>query len=139
MIKKFSNFQFFFQAYLVIYFLLSLIFLFNSRWSIYSFFLISYSLLPVIFVLSKSKRVILLLATICTLCISYAITLTSSKVIRSFFPPPKILEGKIIGFAQYYGYPFLFDYFFVFEIIFIPIIVIILFSSISKKYVKKNL
>ncbi len=79
-----------------------------------------------------------LIITACVMVISYVLILFSSKIIRSLFLPPKILESKIIGFAQYYGHSFSFDYLFLYAVIFTPIVIIILFDFIFKIYDAKS-
>lgn len=83
----------------------------------------------------KSSKLII---TVCVVSILYLIILASSKIIRSLFSPPEILDSKIIGFAQYNGYSFFFDYLFLYEIIFVPIIVIALLYFVFKIYARKN-
>lgn len=84
------------------------------------------------------RKSLKLIITACVLVVSYIVILFSSKIIRSLFLPPKILESKIIGFAQYYGYSFSFDYLFLYEILITPIIVITLLYFIFKTYDKKS-
>lgn len=84
------------------------------------------------------KKTSKLIITVCVVSIAYLIILSSSKMIRSLFSPPEILDSKIIGFAQYNGYSFVFDYLFLYEIIFAPIIIITLFYFIFKIYATKN-
>ena len=86
--------------------------------------------------MSKKRRLIFPLIT---LAVSYILILTFSKTIRNFFLPPKITANKIVGFAQYYGYPFYFDYLFLFIIILAPIIIVILFYCIFKIYDKEHI
>lgn len=47
-----------------------------------------------------------------TLLLSFVlliILMFSFKKIRAFFPPPEIGNDKLVGFSQYFGYPFYFD------------------------------
>ncbi len=46
----------------------------------------------------------------------------SFKKIREFFPPSEIGSQKIIGYAQYSGYPFNFDTIYFGILIFAPLI-----------------
>lgn len=61
------------------------------------------------------------------------ILLLSFKKIRSLMPPPEIDEEKLVGFAQYFGYPFYFDTIFFFFLIFVPIFTLILVYELNKK------
>ncbi|EKD27400.1 MAG: hypothetical protein ACD_79C00735G0002 [uncultured bacterium] len=54
------------------------------------------------------------------------------KKIRTLFPIPEINSDKLIGFAQYYGYPFYFDTIFFFFLIFLPVLVFIVVYLLSK-------
>lgn len=56
------------------------------------------------------------------------------KKIRSFLPPPEITKDKIIGFAQYNGYPINFDTGFFLLIVFLPVLILFVFSI--KKLIK---
>lgn len=42
-----------------------------------------------------------------TICLG--IVILSFRIIRSWFPIPSITTNKVIGFAQYNGYPLFFD------------------------------
>lgn len=48
------------------------------------------------------------------------------KKMRGLFPPPQIGSEKLVGFAQYFGYPIYFDTIFFFLIVSIPLIVTII-------------
>jgi len=50
------------------------------------------------------------------------------KKIRALLPPPEIMSNKIIGFAQYFGYPLYFDTIFVLFLIFLPVLLFYLFT-----------
>ena len=56
------------------------------------------------------------------------------KVIRAFFPPPEITKDKLVGFAQYFGYPVNFDTYIFLLIIFLPVAVLFILSV--KKLIK---
>ena len=43
------------------------------------------------------------------------------KKIRALFPPPEIGSDKLVGFSQYFGYPFYFDSLFFIFLIFFPV------------------
>lgn len=62
-----------------------------------------------------------------------AFLLINFKRIRSLFPPPEIGEEKLVGFAQYYGYPFYFDTIFSFFLILIPILTFIFLYKLNKR------
>lgn len=49
------------------------------------------------------------------------VLLVNFKNIRSIFPPPEIGRDGLVGFAQYFGYPFYFDTLIFFFMIFVPI------------------
>lgn len=60
-------------------------------------------------------------------------SLLSFKKIRVLFPTPMINENKLVGFSQYYGYPFYFDTIFFFFIILLPVIVLLIFYFWEKR------
>ena len=51
------------------------------------------------------------------------------RKIRDLFPKPTISENVSIGFAQYFGYPLLFDSILFFSLIFVPIIIFFLLEK----------
>ena len=57
------------------------------------------------------------------------------RPIRSLFPMPAIGADKIVGYAQYFGYPLSFDTLFFFALMLIPLLVIV-FVYLFKKYHK---
>ncbi len=48
------------------------------------------------------------------------------KVFRKISPPPMILENKIIGFSQFFGYPLNLDFYFFIVILITPILVFLI-------------
>jgi len=60
------------------------------------------------------------------------VLLVSFKRIRSLLPPTEINSNKLIGFAQYFGYPFYFDTVFFFFLVFAPVLTFIIMYFIHK-------
>lgn len=59
--------------------------------------------------------------------------MVSLKKIRTLFPPPEIGSDKLVGFSQYFGYPFYFDYLlFIFLFVF-PVTIFLFFYYKEKK------
>lgn len=56
-----------------------------------------------------------------------------SKYIRQSLPPPQILDNKIVGFSQFFGYPLYFDFYLFFLILFIPVITFFIFYFLEFK------
>ena len=59
--------------------------------------------------------------------------LLSFKNFRSFFPPPEIGQEKLVGFAQYYGYPIYYDTIYFFILLIVPIITFFIVYTRGKK------
>lgn len=57
----------------------------------------------------------------CTLILLFLIF----KKIRAVLPIPMINNDKLVGYAQYYGYPIYFDTVFFFLIIILPVIILL--------------
>lgn len=64
--------------------------------------------------------------TISTLLVFFL--MVGFKKIRSFLPPPEITKDKLIGFAQYNGYPINFDTGVFLLIVFLPIVILFILS-----------
>ncbi|MCL4418579.1 hypothetical protein M1146_00585 [Patescibacteria group bacterium] len=79
------------------------------------------------------KRNRLFLKTLFFSFILFIILVSGFKKIRALFPPPEIGSDKLIGFSQYFGYPFYFDNLFFFFLIFFPVVVFLFFLYIKKK------
>ncbi len=78
--------------------------------------------------LANSKRLKLFLSVFLLTLSSYFVIYLKFRKIRDYFPKPN-QNGEIIGFSQYFGYPYLFD-----TILFIALILI----PISFYFVLKN-
>lgn len=78
------------------------------------------------------KYVKIIFLSIFSLCTELVLILLFFRQIRDLFPAPEIEENKIIGYSQYFGYPFYFDTFIFFLIIFSIPIIILFFNSIRK-------
>lgn len=50
------------------------------------------------------------------------------KKIRAVFPPPEITKDKLVGFTHYFGYPIYFDNMIFLLIIFLPVVILFIFS-----------
>ncbi|MCL5438471.1 MAG: hypothetical protein M1268_00595 [Patescibacteria group bacterium] len=72
------------------------------------------------------KRNKLFLKTLLVSSIFLIILMLGFKKTRSLFPPPEIGNDKLIGFSQYFGYPFYFDTIFFFMLILIPICIFVI-------------
>lgn len=88
----------------------------------------------IIFVFKFSSLRILMEASIYLVLIFGTIFFTF-RYFRSLFFPPEINENKIVGYAQYFGYPFHFDtlLFFIFMIIPVLMFFYILFKRKNRK------
>ena len=64
--------------------------------------------------------------------IVYAIILLNFRQLRSFFSPPKAIEGDIVGFAQYYGYSLYFETIIFLVFVLSPIVVFFILSGVRK-------
>lgn len=78
----------------------------------------------------RLRRIVLKTLTISFLIIF--VLMFSFKKIRDLFPAPEINNEKLIGFSQYYGYPFYFDTVFFMFLIFLPILVFIVVYLLNK-------
>jgi hypothetical protein len=65
--------------------------------------------------------------------IAAAILLLKFRNLRELFPPTQIGEYKIVGFAQYYGYPFYYDNLIFAALILLPSLIFILIYFLYKK------
>ncbi len=72
----------------------------------------------------KKQNIKIIIKTSIAVFLIVLLLLGTFKKIRSLFPPPEINEN-LIGFAQYYGYPFYFDHLFFALIIIVPLIAIL--------------
>lgn len=59
--------------------------------------------------------------------------LASFKKIRSLLPPPEIENNKLIGFSQYFGYPFYIDAIFFFILFSVPVLFFVILYLINKR------
>ena len=57
---------------------------------------------------------------------STVVVFLSFRTIRDLFPPPRITENKIVGFTQYFGYPFFFDTIIFFLFVISPALIFLL-------------
>jgi hypothetical protein len=55
------------------------------------------------------------------------------KKIRTSLPPPEIGSDRLVGFAQYFGYPLYFDAFLFFLLLFSPILLFIILHRYKNK------
>ena len=80
-------------------------------------------ILPIIYIIFKSKnRNIIAKAIAIFMSIAILIFLTFKKL-RQFFLPPNIPSEKIVGYAQYFGYPFYFDTLLVSTLFILPVVI----------------
>lgn len=61
------------------------------------------------------------------------VLLLGFKKLRALVPPPQISDGKLVGFAQYFGYPLYFDTAFFFALILVPFVTFVIFYKKNKK------
>lgn len=77
------------------------------------------------------KRIFLLTAGIYVTFIVFFLLIF--RVIRSLFLPPEISSYKIVGYSQYYGYPFYYDTLAFFVLILFPSIIFLILCLVRKK------
>jgi hypothetical protein len=58
--------------------------------------------------------------------------------IRAFFPYPEIFSIKIVGYAQYFGYPLYFDTIYIFLLILMPSAMLLLCNFLGNRLNGKN-
>ena len=75
---------------------------------------------------SDLKKIVIKTIIVSTLMIFFL--MLGFKKIRTFFPPPEITNQKLVGFAQYFGYPFYFDSIVFLLVVFLPILMLFIFS-----------
>jgi glycosyltransferase involved in cell wall biosynthesis len=85
---------------------------------------------------NEFKKVIM--KTIFVYLLSMAILFASFRKIRALIPPPEISEEKLVGYAQYFGYPLSYDTYIFIVIILLPIIILIFFSFKIRTNEKSN-
>ena len=73
-------------------------------------------------ILANLERIKLLFCLSILTFISYSVLALSFRYIRNFFPKPSMEDAKVIGFANYFGYPLSFDIFLFLLIILLPLI-----------------
>lgn len=90
---------------------------------------------PLIFFVFKFSSLRILIETFIYLVLILAAIFFTFRYFRSLFFPPEINEDKIVGYAQYFGYPFHFDtlLFFIFMIIPVLMFFYILFKRKNRK------
>ncbi len=89
-------------------------------------------ILPVTFVIFKSKyRKPAFLSLIYIVSESFLMFIFFRKI-REFFPLKAISEDKIVGYSQYFGYPFNFDTFIFITFLLSPIVIFVLFKFTKK-------
>ncbi len=75
----------------------------------------------IILALTNLKSLKLLFSVLVLTFLSYSVLAFTFRDIRNYFPKPTSENAQIIGFAHYFGYPFLFDSFLVFLLVILPI------------------
>jgi hypothetical protein len=78
------------------------------------------------------KKLKLILLTLSMSLIVDFILIVLLRQIRALFPLPEIGSDKIIGYAQYFGYPLSFDTLLFFALILVPLFVV-LFTFLAKR------
>lgn len=81
---------------------------------------------------NRSASIKLIIYSILLSSVLDSFLLINFKKIRAIFPPPEIEANKLIGFAQYFGYPLYFDTIFFFFLIFTPVLTFIFLYFIFK-------
>lgn len=79
-----------------------------------------------------TQRVKILLEGLIYISAIYLIILLNFRPLRSLFNPPRIEEGNIIGYAQYFGYSLYFETIVFYIFIFSPVLVFYILSKIRK-------
>lgn len=80
----------------------------------------------------KNQKLKVLIEGFLYIAIIYLIILVSFRQLRSLFSPSKVIEGEIVGYAQYFGYPLYFETIIFFIFILSPIIIFFILSKIRK-------
>ena len=89
---------------------------------------------PFLFFIFKFSSMKVLLQLLIYLALLLAIVFLTFRYFRSLFYPPNILGNKIVGYAQYFGYPTHFDTLLFFIFLFIPVLTLFYIA-----FKKKNL
>ena len=77
---------------------------------------------PFILFIFKFSSIKVLLQLLVYLALLLASIFFTFRYFRSLFYPPLILDNKIVGYAQYFGYPFHFDTLLFFIFLLIPVL-----------------
>lgn len=64
-------------------------------------------------------------------CLEVVLILLFFRKIRDLFPIPAIGDNKIVGYSQYFGYPYYFDALVFLAIMLSPIIISFIFAKIK--------
>lgn len=80
----------------------------------------------------KLDKKMIIINTVAISIILNLVLLLSFKKIRSYLSPPEIGRDGLVGFAQYFGYPFYFDTLIFFLMIFVPIFIFIALYVFNK-------
>lgn len=84
---------------------------------------------------STLKRIkITFLISVFLFCVELLLILIFFRKIRYLFPIPEIGDSKIVGFSQYFGYPFYFDTFIFFVILLSILFFVILAHNLVKYF-----
>lgn len=94
--------------------------------------------LPLFYVIYKSGDRLLFLIEIIIIAIFGFILILSFRKLRDSLPPPEINQSKVIGYAQYFGYPLYMDAVIFFSIIFFPAAFFAIMRLIDNNKNKKN-
>ncbi len=81
--------------------------------------------IPLVLILPITRYMRSFIIGASVLCLCYIFVLLHFRSLRMLFPYPKINSEKMVGFSQYFGYPFYFDTVLFFIIMLSPIVVIL--------------
>jgi len=76
------------------------------------------------------KNVLLFLIGLLAYFLTIVMTIPLIKTVRAFFTGPLVGDQKIVGYSQYFGYPFYFESYLFTAYIFLPLIILILIRII---------
>lgn len=91
----------------------------------------------------KLKKIVFATKTREIIIVSFFLSFASEIVLllslrwwRALFPPPEIESNKIVGYSQYFGYPFYFDSLYLMILIFAPLFILIIIVFLFNKWKK---
>lgn len=99
--------------------------------------IVIFILFPLFLVLSNRKRFNLFFEIFFYWLTAAGVLAFSFRYIRELFPLPEIGKHNIVGYTQYFGYPFYFDAIFFNLFIFLPILAFVL-VVVRSNFIRKE-